>query len=724
MATLQDTFVPLGFSRDRAAELAKELTKLAVDVASFNNASDPETIQLFTSALVGNHEAVRRYGIMITETSLKQEMLRQGFKKNFSELTNLEKVQLRYNIILNSTKDAQGDAIRTAGEYANQVKRMNAEIRTAWESLGKLFLPVFTDIVSIIGKAADAIGNFVDSFRPKDVDDYIAKLKELGAELIFIAEIEARRAILAEKELRLEAGRRTREVLMSEEEAAVKVEFAKKRQLEIVKKILELQLTGQEDLVKIEEKRLEKYEQIGKEAKNFLADVKLIKESTERIASLEQTILDIKKGKLKITRDELKVEEGKVEAIEKQMRMSQWEREEAKIKVRMPLAIGIHEASIAMWEEYYDKLGKGTEVVKTQTSTLGDWINTSELLINTLSGGIIISEKFARNIGNLVYSFATGNVAGVIGGFIQAIAGLGTEIETTTISTEEMTRALKSHIDALRELTLAELHLELERLKGLKAFAERFPTSASFERLIRNYQDHIDAIQEAIDNFGTFADTFSDDMRRFTLVVNLLDVKDPIDKLRRLIKILGIDLPQSADEGLAAMKRFADSISEGKTIAEAWGMAFPNIQLPENLSPDQIRKLMEIYVNLLRGISEETVTAGEAINKRQEQLALTRTKQITYRQANELVTGIWSIDLRLEQIYNLLQGSIQARTAIPEAAVFETFAHVVNINAQMANVSIDRADIKVGADGLTGATSMAEAMSNVTIRQYRAGGLA
>jgi len=147
MAGLQDTFVPLGFARDRSLELAQSLTKLAVDVASFNNAADADVIRDFTSALVGNHETVRKYGIIISENTIKQEALQQGIRKSYQNLTDLEKVQMRYNIILNGTSDAQGDALRTADSYANQVKRMKANMTNLAKSIGNELLPTFTDIV-------------------------------------------------------------------------------------------------------------------------------------------------------------------------------------------------------------------------------------------------------------------------------------------------------------------------------------------------------------------------------------------------------------------------------------------------------------------------------------------------------------------------------------------------------------------------------------------------
>lgn len=157
MAGLQDTFVPLGIARDRAAELSKSLVTLAVDVASFNDKADAEVIRDFTSALVGNHETVRKYGIIISESAIRQEALNRGLDKTFSELTDLEKVQLRYALIQSGTTDAQGDAIRTGESYANQVKRLSANWAEFKVLVGGSVLPVLADLLSSINSSSGAI---------------------------------------------------------------------------------------------------------------------------------------------------------------------------------------------------------------------------------------------------------------------------------------------------------------------------------------------------------------------------------------------------------------------------------------------------------------------------------------------------------------------------------------------------------------------------------------
>ena len=185
---VQDTFVPLGFARGEAAKLSTNLTKLAVDVASFNNASDTETMDLFKSALVGNHEAVRRFGIVITETELKQELLRMGIKKNSNQVDAQTKVQARLNLILAGTTDAQGDATRTAGSFANRQRALRAELSEVGDELGLTLQPALAGVVDFLIDATKSTRDFLTQLqiltpRIDSVSSANERLGELGMQL-------------------------------------------------------------------------------------------------------------------------------------------------------------------------------------------------------------------------------------------------------------------------------------------------------------------------------------------------------------------------------------------------------------------------------------------------------------------------------------------------------------------------------------------------------------
>jgi TP901 family phage tail tape measure protein len=150
LATLQDTFVPLGFARDTAADMSKEVTKLAIDLASFNNIAEPDVIRDLQSALVGNTETVRKYGIIITQATLNQELLNMGVRGGVKAATEAQKAQARLNIILDSTTDAQGDAERTAGSFANQLKALQADIKEVAILLGQELIPFAKELIEVI----------------------------------------------------------------------------------------------------------------------------------------------------------------------------------------------------------------------------------------------------------------------------------------------------------------------------------------------------------------------------------------------------------------------------------------------------------------------------------------------------------------------------------------------------------------------------------------------
>ena len=158
-ASVQDTFVPMGFARKEGLELSKTLTKLAVDVASFNNKADAEVMRAFQSALVGNHETMRQFGVVITEATLKQELLSMGFKGNAKDASNQQKVQARLNLIMKGTTDAQGDAARTADSFANRVKKLQGQLKDLGARLGTTLIPVASAVVAAFSKIVDTIEN-------------------------------------------------------------------------------------------------------------------------------------------------------------------------------------------------------------------------------------------------------------------------------------------------------------------------------------------------------------------------------------------------------------------------------------------------------------------------------------------------------------------------------------------------------------------------------------
>jgi hypothetical protein len=143
-ATLQDTFVPLGFARGEAASMSVQLVKLAEDLASFNNLRTEDVVRDLQSALVGNTETLRKYGVVAQQTQIQNEAFNSGIWDGEEALTANMKAQAILNLTLKSTTDAQGDAIKTADSYENVSKGLTAAITDLQVSIGDGLIPAMT----------------------------------------------------------------------------------------------------------------------------------------------------------------------------------------------------------------------------------------------------------------------------------------------------------------------------------------------------------------------------------------------------------------------------------------------------------------------------------------------------------------------------------------------------------------------------------------------------
>lgn len=187
-ASIQDTFVPMGFARGEASQLSIQMTKLATDMASFNNANDVEVMNALQSAIVGNHETMRQFGVVITQTTLNQELLNMGIQGGVKAATEQEKVQARLNIIMKGTTDAQGDAIRTSDSLANRTKGLKAQFEAFAIRIGSELVPAFENLVTGASEAVTVITNLAIAIGliPKfgrDLDGVTLKIANLKEEI-------------------------------------------------------------------------------------------------------------------------------------------------------------------------------------------------------------------------------------------------------------------------------------------------------------------------------------------------------------------------------------------------------------------------------------------------------------------------------------------------------------------------------------------------------------
>jgi hypothetical protein len=174
MATTGNIVQGLGATEDVSADLSESMARLAGDVASFSNAAGgaPAVLGALQSALTGEREALKTYGIVINEADVQQQALIETGKEHASELTKLEKAQATMTIAYERAGKAVGDLDRTQDSSANTMRRLEAKFKEAKTTIGKGLLPVleqllpvaedlipvFEDIGVAVGKTAQILG--------------------------------------------------------------------------------------------------------------------------------------------------------------------------------------------------------------------------------------------------------------------------------------------------------------------------------------------------------------------------------------------------------------------------------------------------------------------------------------------------------------------------------------------------------------------------------------
>jgi hypothetical protein len=145
-----------GLAGDDLVGFSKRMDTLAGDMASFSNTSPEEAIDAIGSAMRGEAEPIRKYGVMLDDATLKSEAMKLGLIKTTKEaLTPQQKVLAAQSAILRQTKDQQGDFARTSDGLANKQKILRAQFENMTTQLGQKALPIMLKVTDWGLKAID-----------------------------------------------------------------------------------------------------------------------------------------------------------------------------------------------------------------------------------------------------------------------------------------------------------------------------------------------------------------------------------------------------------------------------------------------------------------------------------------------------------------------------------------------------------------------------------------
>ncbi|MBQ9613962.1 MAG: apolipoprotein A1/A4/E family protein [Lachnospiraceae bacterium] len=157
-----------GFSEEKAYDMSTALTGLAGDVASFYNITQDEAYTKLKSVFTGETESLKDLGVVMTQTALDDYALRSGLGKTVQQMSEAEKVTLRYGFVMDQLSTASGDFSRTADGWANQVRILTLQFQSLKAAIGQGLIAALNPVIhavnrfmAVLVKAANVFSAFM-----------------------------------------------------------------------------------------------------------------------------------------------------------------------------------------------------------------------------------------------------------------------------------------------------------------------------------------------------------------------------------------------------------------------------------------------------------------------------------------------------------------------------------------------------------------------------------
>ena len=203
-------FSTVGLGASDVSSMSQQMVQLAGDMASFHDQDPTDMLDRLRSGLSGEAEPLKQFGVLMTEASVAaaavsegivkaerdtgalkqaqlgaqvaqtkyneavaahgknsveaksalasqmraQDALKKAVKGTVPELTEAQKVQARYALIMDQTERAQGNFADTSDSLANQQRTLSANTENMAAALGQSLLPAATAVVGVLSVMA------------------------------------------------------------------------------------------------------------------------------------------------------------------------------------------------------------------------------------------------------------------------------------------------------------------------------------------------------------------------------------------------------------------------------------------------------------------------------------------------------------------------------------------------------------------------------------------
>jgi len=194
-----DILQGLGMQADKALELSNSVATLGTDLASFSNVEGgaERAINALSTALTGEREALKAYGIVINEDMITAQLQAEGKSKLTGLALTQAKAEATIALAYKQSGNAIGDMARSYDSYANIQRRVESRTKDISSSIGEELLPSLSNLgIAFLETSKDG-GIISDAF--KTITKFIAGT--INGVSLLIVKLDQMRATSATEEL-------------------------------------------------------------------------------------------------------------------------------------------------------------------------------------------------------------------------------------------------------------------------------------------------------------------------------------------------------------------------------------------------------------------------------------------------------------------------------------------------------------------------------------------
>lgn len=133
--------------REEAVAMSEAMTKMALDLSSFNNIDEGIAINAMQKAVMGETESAKTLGAVLNDVTRAEAMATLGIQGKFEALDQATKMQVNYQAIVNQSKDAIDDCERSINSYRSTLIAFQSKLKDIKILVGQFFMPAAQKVI-------------------------------------------------------------------------------------------------------------------------------------------------------------------------------------------------------------------------------------------------------------------------------------------------------------------------------------------------------------------------------------------------------------------------------------------------------------------------------------------------------------------------------------------------------------------------------------------------